>query len=238
MEVIRHTPSAATPFSQLSDDVWVLNRPSKIGPIDLGHRMTVVRLASGGLWIHSPVALDDEVRGGLDSLGEAEYLIAPSMFHDLYWPAWFAAYPRARFCAAHGVCEEHPELPFTDVLGANTPAPWSTDLGQALLGGMPKVNETVFLHPASKTLIAADMAFNHDGNVDFATGLVLRLAGCHSGFNVSRFYKLFIGDRKSMRHSVDEVLDWDFERIVLGHGHIVQKDGRQILEDAYAFLRP
>ncbi len=41
-----------------------------------------------------------------------------------------------------------------------------------------------------------------------------------------------------MRHSVDEVLDWDFERIVLGHGHIVQKDGRQILEDAYAFLRP
>jgi hypothetical protein len=124
---------------------------------------------------------------------------------------------------------------------AGTPCKRGTVPGKTrckLHGGMPKVNETVFLHPASKTLIAADMAFNHDGNVDFATGLVLRLAGCHSGFNVSRFYKLFIGDRKSMRHSVDEVLDWDFERIVLGHGHIVQKDGRQILEDAYAFLRP
>ncbi|HJP31025.1 MAG TPA: DUF4336 domain-containing protein [Candidatus Latescibacteria bacterium] len=238
MEALRHETSASMPFSQLADGVWVLNRPLKAGPVDLGHRMTVVRLASTGLWVHSPVALDDEVRAGLDSLGEVEYLIAPSTFHDLYWAPWFAAYPQARFCAAPGVREEHPELPFTDVLDADIPAARSGDLEHVQLGGMPKINESVFLHTPSKTLIVADMAFNHDRGVNFATGLVLRMTGCYGQFGVSRLYKLFIGDRKGMRRSVDEVLDWDFERIVMGHGHIVERDGRRILREAYAFLRP
>ena len=238
MKAIRHAPSAAMPFSQLADSLWVLNCPLKAGPVDLGHRMSVVRLASGRLWIHSPVALNDEVRAELDALGEVECLVAPSTFHDLFWPEWFAAYPQARFYAASGVCQEHPELPFTDALAASAPAVWSDELGQTLLGGMPKINETVFLHPTSKTLIVADMAFNHDRSVNFATGLVLRLTGCYGRFGVSRLFKFFISDKKALRRSVDQVLSWDFERIVLGHGHIVERDGRQILRDAYAFLRP
>ena len=51
-------PPTVLPFTQLTDDLWVLNRPARLGPIDLGHRMTVVRLASGRLWVHSSVALD------------------------------------------------------------------------------------------------------------------------------------------------------------------------------------
>ena len=235
MGAIRHAPLTAPPFSQLAEGIWVLNRPLKAGPIDLGHRMTVVRLASGGLWVHSPVALDDEVRAGLDALGQAECFVAPSTFHDLYWPQWFAAYPQARFYAAPGVAEEHPELPFTHRLDGDT---WPGQLGQTLLAGMPKINETVFLHSGSRTLIAADMAFNHDRSVNLATGLVLRLTGCYDRFGVSRLYKLMIGDKKALRHSVDQVLSWDFERIVLGHGHVVEQDGRQLLAEAYAFLRP
>ena len=140
------------PFTQLTDDLWVLNRPARLGPIDLGHRMTVVRLASGRLWVHSPVALADEIRTELDALGEVENFVAPSTFHDLYWPAWFAAYPEARF-------------------------------------------------------------------------------------GVSRLYKMKIKDERAMRRSVDEVLAWDFNRIVLGHGRVVEKGGQQILKDAYDFLR-
>ena len=106
VETTRQAPPAAMPFSQLDDHIWVLNRPAKIGPIDLGHRMTVIRLGSGRLWVHSPVALDGEIRAGLDALGEVECFVAPSTFHDLYWPPWFAAYPQARFYAAPGVRDQ------------------------------------------------------------------------------------------------------------------------------------
>jgi hypothetical protein len=238
VEAVRHRPGESPivdPFSQLADDLWVLNR-SSMTAIDLGHRMTVIRLPSGRLWVHSPVMLDEGVRAGLDALGEVESFVAPSTFHDLYWPAWFAAYPQARFHAAPGVREEHPELPFTDVLGNDAPPSWSSEIDQAQLGGMPKINETVFLHARSRTLITADMAFNFDDSCNLATGLVLRMTGCYGRFGVSRLFKLFINDKKALRGSVDEILAWDFERIVLGHGHIVEADGRPILRRAYTFL--
>jgi len=87
-------------------------------------------------------------------------------------------------------------------------------------------------------LIIADMAFNHDRSVDLATGLLLRMTGCHGLFAVSRLFKHRIGDKKALRSSVDQVLDWDFERIILGHGHVVGEDGRDLLREAYDLLRP
>ena len=194
------------PFTQLTDDLWVLNRPARLGPIDLGHRMTVVRLASGRLWVHSPVALDDEIRTELDALGEVENFVAPSTFHDLYWPAWFAAYPEARFYAAPGVRDEHPELPFTDTLGPQAPSAWADQLGQTLLGGLPKINEVVFVDHQSKTLIAADLVFNYDRTVNLATSLLLRMTGTYNRCAVSRLFKFYIRDKKALRHSIDQIL--------------------------------
>ena len=47
-----------------------------------------------------------------------------------------------------------------DVLGQAEPEAWKNEIEQVLVGGMPKVNETVFLHRASDTLIIADLLFN------------------------------------------------------------------------------
>ena len=35
----------------------------------------------------------------------------------------------------------------------------------------------------------------------------------------------------------DQVLESDFDRIVVGHGPVFETDGRHILENAYDFLR-
>ena len=71
--------------------------------------------------------------------------------------------------------DEHPELPFSDLLGPEAPTAWAGQLGQTLLGSMPSINEVVFLYPQSKTLIFADMTFNLDRGVDFVTGCVLHI---------------------------------------------------------------
>ena len=226
------------PFTQLTDDLWVLNRPARLGPIDLGHRMTVVRLASGRLWVHSPVALDDEIRTELDALGEVENFVAPSTFHDLYWPAWFAAYPEARFSPLRACATTIPSCRSPTPWASKPPLPGRTNWDRRCSAACPKSTKSSFCIPrASETLITADMAFNLDRGVDFATGLVLRMTGCYDRFGVSRLYKMKIKDEGAMRRSVDEVLAWDFNRIVLGHGRVVEKDGQQILKDAYDFLR-
>jgi hypothetical protein len=40
-----------------------------------------------------------------------------------------------------------------------------------------------------------------------------------------------------MRHSIDQILSWDFDRIVVGHGEVVESGGHKKLEEAYNFLR-
>jgi hypothetical protein len=35
----------------------------------------VVRLSDGSLWVHSPVALDGELRAGLDALGPVKHIV-------------------------------------------------------------------------------------------------------------------------------------------------------------------
>ena len=64
--------SAVTPaLISLAADLWVADRPFKL-PLrfgDIGCRMTVIRLADGGLFLHSPVPLDAALRAALDQIG-------------------------------------------------------------------------------------------------------------------------------------------------------------------------
>ncbi len=224
-------------FKQLGQDIWELNRPFGALGIELGHRMTVVRLTDGTLWVHSPVALDDEVRDSLAKLGEVSCFVAPSTFHDLYWPSYFEAYPDALFHCAQGVKEEHRDLPFHETLSDSAPSLWESEFEQLTLAGIPKANEVVFLHRPSRSLIVADMVFNIGRETNFLSRLTFRMAGVYAKVAVSRFYRLFFKDKTALRRSVDRVLEWEFDRIVVGHGNIVEADATEALGRAYAFLK-
>jgi len=200
----------------------------------MDHRMTVARLASGVLWVHSPVAYTDQLRAALEALGKVGYLVAPSIFHDLYWPEWFQAYPDACFCAAPGLDQVLTDLHFSVELAADPCADWRDDLDQVLLAGMPRVNETVFLHRASGTVIAADMVFNYDATyqLNLASQLILRMSGTHGRLAMSRLFRMGIKDRNATRGSIARVLSWEFDRLLVGHGSVVARNARAVLAEA------
>ena len=55
----------------LAPDLWIFDQPEfSTGFAKIGTRMTVIKLASGGLFLHSPIKLDDETKRALDTLGE------------------------------------------------------------------------------------------------------------------------------------------------------------------------
>ena len=151
-------------LTSLGPDIWETHQPLRVaGVIPLGHRMTVLRLPSGGLLAHSPVRLDDDLAAELTSLGELEIVIAPSHFHDSFLLPWFSAYPEARFYCAPGMRTMIRGATFTHKW---RPAPrsrgrtWPSTSSSA---AWPKVNETVFLHRPSRSLIVADFVFNLAG---------------------------------------------------------------------------
>ena len=62
---------------ELDEGLWVEDRPLRLLGIEVGARMTVVRLEDGGLFLHSPVALDADLRSDLDALGPVRCVVAP-----------------------------------------------------------------------------------------------------------------------------------------------------------------
>src|SRR4051794_12630350 len=115
-------------LTPLADNLWEIYQPLSISGIEMGHRMTVVRLAAGELLVHSPVRLDELLARELLELGFVRYLIAPSRMHDLHLAEWASRFPQAVLCGAPGLDKDHPELKFKEILSDHSPAYWYPEM--------------------------------------------------------------------------------------------------------------
>src|SRR5688572_26016297 len=217
-------------------DLWELNAPLAIAGVHLGHRMTVARLPDGTCWVHSPVEFTSELATELARHGALAHVIAPSGMHDTYLEQWRVAYPNARFHAAPGLGTSRPDLRFTDTLGDMPDPTWAGIFDQHVLQGMPRINEVVFLHRPSRTLVLTDLVFNLGPDMPFLSRVLLKLNGCDCRFAASRLMKSTIKDRAALRRSLDHVLTWDFDAILLSHGSNVRRGAKAMLRDALAFV--
>jgi hypothetical protein len=226
----------ASPLRRLDDDLWVVDRPLGILGIQVGARMTVIRLENGDVLLHSPVTPDAELCDALAEIGPVRHLVAPNKLHHLYFAAAAAAFPEAVRWAAPGLAEKRRDLEFDEVLDDTAPAAWAGELDQIRLRGAPHVEEIVFHHRASRTLIAADLVFNVRESPSFITRLFLRANGVLGSFGPSRMFRSFIRDRAAARESLDRMLAWNFDRVVVSHGVVLQSRGRRVLRDAYQWM--
>jgi hypothetical protein len=217
-------------LARIDENIWEATAPLKLPGLRMDHRMTVVRLHSGELVIHSPLEYSSILHRAILEVGSPKWFVAPSRFHDLYWPQWFGGFPRAQFIAAPGIREDLPELPFSDVLG-ETANFWDGELLPLAIRGMPRVNEFALLHPASRSLIVADLMFNIDPAAQNAFGrLFLRLNGIYRKPGISRIIRACIKDKTAFCDSLQEILSHNFDRTIIGHGPNL--GGRAVLKEA------
>ncbi len=217
-----------------TDDVFTDTRLAKFFGVECNSRMTVIRLESGGLFVHSPVALDDATRREVDALGEVRAVVAPSLFHHLHVGAWMQAYPKAYFAACPGLEWKRADLAWSGVLG-DVPHPiWASEIEQIYFSAR-RENEVDFYLPRRKLFVCADALLNISTIDDRTTRLVARLMGNlepGQGF----LEPLMIRDRALARRQVDRILAWDFDRSILSHGSMIEHDAREVVRRAYAWL--
>ncbi|MFA9470668.1 MAG: DUF4336 domain-containing protein [Deltaproteobacteria bacterium] len=221
---------------KLADDLWIQAAPQSFFGLQLGTRMTVVRLQDGGLLVHSPIALSAGLKAEVGDIGPVRHIVAPSQGHHLYAGEWQHAYPNALLHAATGLAKRRKDLSIDHELMGEVYPDWRDDLDATLLDGV-MLNETVFLHRASRSLIVADAVENFGTSSHWPTRTYLRAAGIHGRPGVSRSLRPFFRDRKRARRSIDEILGWDFDRIILCHGDIIDSGGRDALREAYSWLK-
>lgn len=221
---------------QVAEDLWVVQRPLRFGGLPLGTRMTVVRAPDGGLFLHSPVALDDALREALLAIGTPRWAVAPNRFHHLYIGQYRDAFPEIELFAAPGLPEKRPDLRFDAVLGEGPPPAWAEHLDAECFAGFPMTNEVVFHHRASRTLLLCDLAFNLGREAPLATRLAFRVLGGYGRLSPTLLEKVMIRDREAARASMERILAWDFDRVVVTHGDVLETGGREALRAGYRWL--
>jgi hypothetical protein len=225
------------PFQQVDDNVWLFERSIRFGPIPLPHTMTIVRLPNGGLFVHSPTNLDSTTAADLEALGTVDSIVWPSWWHDMYLREYAAAFPRAKLYGSPLLAKAQRSLVSLRVLDADAPQ-WAPCIDSLYVDRMRLfLDEFVFLHRPSRSLIVADLAFHVDEGRSPFTRSSFRFIGAYPGCNVPWVLKPGTKDRKYMRAKIDRILDWDFDRLIVGHADVVQTGGKDALRNAYRWLK-
>ena len=74
----------ATTLRPLEVDIWTAEGPIvSFYTFAYPTRMVVVRLADGGLWLWSPIALTDDLVAETTALGDVRHLVSPNPLHHL-----------------------------------------------------------------------------------------------------------------------------------------------------------
>lgn len=228
----------AETLTKLDEDLWVARRPLKLIVGDIGARMTVIRLPDGALLVHSPVPLDADTRIALDALGPVRWVLGPCVQHHFSLPDFAAAYPDVRLLAAPGLAEKRRDLKFAHVLTDDVELPLGGAVEHHVFQGAAILNEVVLLHRPTRTLVLTDLAFNLPPGARNEARLFHRLVGATGRFGPHRVVRLGIRDRAAAARSLEHVLGWDFDRVIVSHGEVLESDGKAAMRAAFAFLGP
>jgi glyoxylase-like metal-dependent hydrolase (beta-lactamase superfamily II) len=194
--------------------------------------MTVIRLREGGLVLHSPGPLEPALRAELDALGPVAFIVIPQM-HGRYAARAARAYPSARVLAAPAAPSLREPLSFHASLADQPPAAWEGEVETHLLRGF-RLHEVVLLHRPSRTLVITDLCFNVQRSSSRIARMFFGANGMWRRFGPSRLIRLLgVSDRAAFRGSLERVLRWDFERIVPGHGDVLERGGPAALRAAW-----
>ena len=220
---------------RLAADLWIAESPLRFLGLEVGARMTIIRLAGSELFVHSPIAATPDLVREVQSLGRVATVVAPNRFHHLFAAEWQRASPEAAVWVAPGLERKRADLAIAGVLADAPERGWADAIDQVLLGGMPWTNEVVFYHRPSATLVASDLAFNIGSSSPPLTRIAFRVGGAYGRLAPTSFERLLVRDRAAFRRSLTRILEWPFERVVVAHGDVCERNAKEELARGYAW---
>ncbi len=190
-------------------------------------RMCVVRLNDGALWIHSPIALSDELKEQVKRLGDVKYLIAPNHLHHLFLPEWCSAFPEAQVYGTDELIKKRRDIEFDFSLNEARNWPWKSEIDQLMFTGSPLLQECIFFHKQTELLLVTDLVENMPGdNFNVWQKWVARGAGIlapHGKMPLEWRLSFMFSKSQAQKH-LKRILDWDPKILIMSHGNIVEKD--------------
>lgn len=218
-----------------------------------------MRLRNGSLAVFSPVALTDDVKAKLASLGNnVKYITALDIEHHMFLGPWHSAFPNAQVLGPEGLPEKRSKqnnenVPFAHVFRASAPkglASVDPDFDAEFDWEFVSAHsnkEVVFVHKPTRTLIEADLLFNYPATEQFSktgisatSGALTRTFGAltnveGNGQKRMAWYGFSAADRVGYAKSMARIDEWDFQRIVPCHGDVIEGRGKEVFRHVYGW---
>jgi len=225
---------------EIDQEIWVAEQPLQYFGLSVGTRMTVIRLERRELVVISPIQVNDTIICQLQEIGMVKHIIAPNLHHYLFAENFKMLYPGAIFWAVSGLQNKKPNLPIDKIIEDNLEELWDEIEYQFIegfrtitLSGFDPLKECVFFHPLSQTLILTDLAFYFDETFPFLTQLTSQVIGGYKKLSPSVLEKIATTETEKVKNSIRKILNWDFERVIMAHGSIINENGKEKLKEGY-----
>lgn len=153
--------------------IWTFEQQQALGfsSVTTNVRMTVIKLKTGGLWVHAPIAPTKEclrLLGELDA--PVEHIVLPTFAyeHKIFMGPFSRKFPRAKLWTAPSQWSWPLNLPLpffgifksTPLTNQGQSPPWASEIEYKVFQspevGIGPYVEVAFLHQATKTLLVTD----------------------------------------------------------------------------------
>lgn len=217
-------------MESLSRQLWHLPYRLAFLGVNIGRNVTVIRLDSGDLVVHSTAPFTPEDVAAVRELGRVRWITDPMLDHNTFSGEGMTAFPEATYLVPDGFSAQAGEMK------ALLPAPpeWAGELEVLPIHGVPGFGEHVFYHVSSRTLIVCDLLMHFPGPASAWKRLLLWIGlGRHQSPGISRRFKMAVRNRHQLRQSLDEIMKWDIEMVICGHGQPMRLNARNKLKKAF-----
>lgn len=226
-------------LNEFDKEIWIADGPSvAVAGFRYPTRMAVVRLSNGGLFIWSPVQFTADLQAAVDGIGQVRHIVAPNSLHHLFLPAWKRAYPAAQMYAPPGLRRKRKDIAFDTDLGNAPSADWAGEIDQVAMQGNLITTEVVFFHVRSGTVLFADLIQQLPINLNSGWRSMVAKLDLMTGRepSVPRKFRMTFVNRRVARDSLERILAWRAERVLMAHGTPIEKDAPAYLRRAFGWL--
>jgi hypothetical protein len=224
-----------------ADNLWIVE-----GPLvrDFGvmftTRMAIAKLSDGSLWVNSPVPVPFATLQQIVARGPVRYLVTATPRHVWRLEAWHTLFPAAELWVPRTTLAtlNKGRLQFTGTLGDDPPQSWVNDFDQLAFRGSRFIEEVIFFHKQSRTVILDDLIQVHSPvQGKPLRNALIELAGVaapHGGVAID--IRMSFMNRGLARKSLAKLLSWDFDRLIIAHGPCIEKDAKSFVQRAFRWL--
>lgn len=233
------------------------------GLVKIGGRATIIKLQTGALAVLSPVALTDDVRAKVQSMGNnVKYISAMDYEHHIYITPWAKAYPEAAVIGVEGLPEKREGDPatrgikFSHVFTKSNKRDmriseeFDNEFEYEYIHCHPN-KELVYYHKPTKTMIQADFIMNLPAYEQYSkseesptsgifTKIFTSLMNTRNDAIWQRRFMWYIAsasDRPAFTDSVHRMKRWDLQRIIPSHGDVIETDAQGVFDKLTLWFR-